>query len=162
MPIRCASSNSSDVDDLFPRDGVHQNKALDQQCVSNKGSDINEGNVIPGLPPEVRGYMTTGNCPLIDSLKARLAITTTQKSAWDDYAGALKSNLKTLQGMRETLLPMRGKTLIEEFDAHVTAMENRLKALNDLKPTLTSLYAVLSVDQKKRADEFLLGMSCMM
>jgi hypothetical protein len=116
---------------------------------------------IPGLPPGVGGHMTTGNCPLIDSLKARLAITATQKSAWDAYTGELKSNLKSLQGMRESMLPMRGKTLIEEFDAHVTAMENRLKALNDLKPTLTALYAVLSVDQKKRADEMLLLMSCM-
>ena len=117
---------------------------------------------IPGRPAEVRGYTTTGNCPLIEPLKARLAITATQKSAWDDYAGVLKSNLKTLQGVRETILPMRGRTLIEKFDAHVTATENRLKALNDLKPTLTALYAVLSVDQKKRADEFLLRMSCMM
>jgi hypothetical protein len=117
---------------------------------------------IPGRSPEVRGPTTTGNCPLIEPLKARLAITATQKSAWDDYAGALNSNLKSLQGVRETILPMRGKTFIEKFNAHVTATENRLKALNDLTPTLTALYAVLSVDQKKKADDFLLRMSCIM
>src|SRR6266852_6473434 len=88
---------------------------------------------IPGLPPGLGGLMTEGACPTMDLLKSSLAITDAQKSAWDAYAAALKSNSKSLQGMRETMLPMRGKTSVEHLDAHVTAMENRLKALKDLK-----------------------------
>ena len=64
------------------------------------------------LPPEIRGYMTSGSCPLLDSLKARLAITAAQKSAWDDYTGALKSNLKTLQGLEEVVAFIERKGLL--------------------------------------------------
>jgi hypothetical protein len=117
---------------------------------------------IPGLPPGLGGALTEGGCPTIDMLKSGLAITDAQKSAWDAYVAALKANYKSLQGMRETMLPMRGKTSVEQFDAHVTAMENRLKALKDLKPTLSALYASLSADQKSKADNMLLSLSCLM
>jgi hypothetical protein len=117
---------------------------------------------IPQLPPGFGGPMTEGSCLTIDMLKSGLSITDAQKSAWDAYVGALKTNYKSLQGMRETMMPMRDKTSVEQFDAHVTAMENRLRALKDLKPTLTAFYAGLSEDQKQKADSMLLGLSCMM
>jgi hypothetical protein len=116
---------------------------------------------IPGLP----GFgspMTEGSCPSIDMLKSGLAITDAQKGAWDTFVAALKTNYKSLQGVRETMMPAHGKSSVDQFDAHVTATENRLKALKDLKPTLTTFYAGLSADQKQKADGMLLGMSCMM
>src|SRR5438105_134525 len=94
---------------------------------------------IPGLPPGFGGGpMTDGSCGSMDMLKNSLSITDAQKSAWDAYAAALKTSLKDIQGMRETMMPARGKTAVEQFDAHVTAMEKRLKALKDLKPALTT------------------------
>jgi LTXXQ motif family protein len=117
---------------------------------------------IPGLPPGFGGPMTEGSCLTIEMLKSGLAITDAQKSAWDAYVGALKTNYKSLQGVRETMMPAHGKSSVDQFDAHVTATENRLKALKDLKPTLTTFYAGLSADQKQKADGMLLGMSCMM
>jgi LTXXQ motif family protein len=117
---------------------------------------------IPGLPPAPGGAMTEGSCPTTDALKSGLAITDAQTGAWDAYVGALKTNSKSLQGMRETMLSMQGKTSIQQLDAHVTAMENRLKALKDLKPTLSALYTSLSADQKSKADGMLLAMSCLM
>ncbi len=117
---------------------------------------------IPRMPPGMGGMMGEGSCPTMDMLKSSLAIKDAQRSAWDAYAGALKSNAKSLHGLRETMMPMQGRTSVEQFDAHITAMENRLKALRDLRPTLASLYAALSEDQKRKADDTLFAMSCMM
>jgi hypothetical protein len=118
----------------------------------------------PGQPPGggmMGGPMMGSNCSATDSLKSWLAITDVQKSVWDAYAGALKNNLQGLQSMRESMMTaMSGKTSVEQLDAHTTAAENRLKALKELKPTLTALYTALSADQKKRADQ-ILGV-CMM
>ena len=96
-------------------------------------------------------------------LKAELAITDAQAKVWDAYAEVLKKNMQGMQGMRETMMAARqGKTPVARLDAHVTAMEARLQALKDLKPTLTALYDALSDDQKKKADQLLTGMGCMM
>jgi hypothetical protein len=117
---------------------------------------------LPPMPPGMGGMMGEGSCPTIDMLKSSLAIKDAQRSAWDAYVAALKSNAQSLHGMRETMMPTKSKTSIDQLDAHLTAMENRLKALRDIKPTLASLYDSLSEDQKRKADEQLLGMSCMM
>jgi hypothetical protein len=115
--------------------------------------------------------MMGGGCPMMGGgsmypegriafLKAELAITDAQAKAWDAYAEALKKNM---QGMRETRMAARsGKTPVERLDAHVTAMEGRLQTLKDIRPTLAALYDALSDDQKKKADQLLTGMGCMM
>ena len=41
-------------------------------------------------------------------------------------------------------------------------MEGRLQALKDIKPALAALYEALSDDQKKKADQLLTSMGCMM
>jgi hypothetical protein len=41
-------------------------------------------------------------------------------------------------------------------------MESRVAVLKEIKPALPDLYAALSDEQKKTADELLTGMSCMM
>jgi hypothetical protein len=95
-------------------------------------------------------------------LKAELAITPQQQAAWDAYADAIKRNLESMRGMRQTMMTaMSASTPVERLEAHVRAMENRLKALNDVKPVLAKLYEALTADQKKKADELLTGMGCM-
>ena len=96
-------------------------------------------------------------------LKAELGITDAQKSAWEAYAAAIKKNLEGMQGMRETMMKvMQAKSPVERLDAHIGAMESRLGALGELKPALASLYSALSEEQRKKADELLTGMGCMM
>ena len=96
-------------------------------------------------------------------LKAELAITDPQKAAWDAYAEAMKRNLQNMQGMWETMKTVfEAKTPVERLDAHLAAMDARLGALKDMKPALAGLYTALSADQKKKADELLTGMGCMM
>lgn len=96
-------------------------------------------------------------------LKAELAITDAQKGVWDTYADALRANFQGMHDMRQT---MKGRTTdmtpVERLDMHLTAMEARVKALQVIKPPLVALYAALAPDQKKRADELLISMGCMM
>jgi hypothetical protein len=96
-------------------------------------------------------------------LKAELAISDSQKGAWDAYASATKLNLQSMQGMWQTMQTVNdAKTPVERLDAQLVAMESRTKALNDLKPALAKLYEALSAVQKKSADEILTSVGCMM
>ena len=54
------------------------------------------------------------------------------------------------------------KTPADRLDAQIAAMDSRIVALKEIKPALTKLYAVLSDEQKKKADQVLTGMGCMM
>jgi LTXXQ motif family protein len=96
-------------------------------------------------------------------LKAELGITDAQKTVWDAYAAALTKNLQDMQAMRVTMKKvMEAKSPVERLDAHLTAMDGRVASLKEVKPTLAALYAALSDDQKKKADQILTGMGCMM
>jgi hypothetical protein len=68
-----------------------------------------------------------------------------------------------MQAMRQSMMAARSeKTPVARLDAHIKTMEGRLQALKNVKPPLGALYGALSDDQKKRADELLTGMGCMM
>jgi hypothetical protein len=137
----------------------------------------------PGMPMGPRGMMgmmdMMAGCPMMGAttdgqastfiegriafLKAELAITDAQKGAWDAYTDALKRNLQSMQGMGQMMKTVfEAKTPVERLDAHLAAMETRVKTLQDVKPVLAKLYEALSAEQKKKADEILTGMGCMM
>jgi hypothetical protein len=130
----------------------------------------------PSGPGGMMGMM--GGCPMMSPtdaptatfaegriafLKAELAITDAQKSAWDAYAEAIKRNLQSMQGMWQTMKKVfEAETPVQRLDAHIAAMDTRLAVLKDIKPALETLYSALSADQKKKADQLLTGMGCMM
>jgi len=136
----------------------------------------------PGMMmgPGMMGMMRLmGDCPMmgmmmgadtstfaegrIAFLKAELAITDAQKGAWETYAAALKKNLQGMQAMRQTMAKvMEAKTPVERLDAHIAAMGGRVASLKEVKPALAALYAALGDEQKKKADQLLTGMGCMM
>lgn len=96
-------------------------------------------------------------------LKAELGITEAQKEAFDAYAAALTKNLEGMQAMRSTMMAsMQAKTPVERLSGHLQAMETRLAVLNEVKPALEKLYGALSDEQKKKADQTMTGMGCMM
>ena len=113
------------------------------------------------------GMMMGGDMPMyrkgrIAFLKAELAITEAQTTVWEAYADALKKNMQGMQDMHKTMMAAgTGKTPVERLDARITAMEGRLQALKEIKPKLAALYDVLSGDQKKKADQLLTGIGCM-
>jgi hypothetical protein len=114
------------------------------------------------------GMMGGGDVPMyregrIAFLKAELAITEAQTKAWDAYAEALKKNMQSMQDMRKAMMAGSAQTSpVERLDARISAMDGRLQALKDIKPALAALYGALSDDQKKKADQLLTGMGCMM
>jgi hypothetical protein len=96
-------------------------------------------------------------------LKAELAITDGQKNVWDAYASAIKNNLQSMQTMLQRMKTVvEANTPVERLDAQIEGMESRIAALKSVKPALANLYAELTADQKKKADELLTGMGCMM
>jgi hypothetical protein len=127
----------------------------------------------PGMMGMMRGGGMMGmmeGCPMMGGtahsegriafLKAELAITDQQKGVWEAYAAAIKKNLDGMQGMRPAMMKvMQTISPVERLNAHIGAMESRL---GELKPALASLYNALSEEQKKKADELLTGMGCMM
>ena len=101
-----------------------------------------------------------GNCAMIDGFKSFLGITEAQRGVWEAYVTAMKSNAQALQGREAMTAAMSGKSTVEQLDVQLTAAENRVKALNNVKPALTALYTALNADQKKKADQ-VLGMACL-
>jgi hypothetical protein len=82
---------------------------------------------------------------------------------WDTYAAALKKNLQGMQAMRHSMgKVMEAKTPVERLDAHIAAMDGRLASLKEVKPALAALYAAFGDEQKKKANEILTGIGCMM
>jgi hypothetical protein len=96
-------------------------------------------------------------------LKAELNLTDSQSTQWDAFAKALKNNLQNMQGIWQSMrAALEVDAPVERLDAHVAAMESRLAALKAIKPALSDLYTALNAEQKKKADELLPGVGCMM
>jgi LTXXQ motif family protein len=140
---------------------------------------LGPGMMAPGMGRGGMMGMMGGGCPMmgmmargggapsfaegrIAFIKAELAITDAQTSVWDAYAAALRKNLESMQSMRKEMMgAAQPASPVQRLDAHVSAMQARLQSLQEVKPALAALYAALSEDQKKKADE-VFGMGCMM
>ena len=93
-------------------------------------------------------------------IKADLEITDAQMAAWDAYANAVRARHATMEGMRAELMKAKESgSALQRLDARIKAMESRLDSLKALKPVTEGLYAILSDEQKKKADQ-LLGGGC--
>ena len=114
-------------------------------------------------PLMMGGNIATYSDGRIAFLKAELAITDAQKAVWDAYAAAVTQNLQEMQATRATMMKaMEAKSPVERLDSHLAAMEGGVAALTRVKPGLAALYSSLNDDQKKKADDLLTGMGCMM
>lgn len=93
-------------------------------------------------------------------LKGELDITDAQAAAWEGYASAVKARVVLMKGMHESMNDIMQKgTVTERMDARIAGMEAMLEAMKAMKPATEALYAVLSDEQKKVADE-LIGADC--
>ena len=106
-------------------------------------------------------------------LRAELRITEAQTSAWNAFADALRSNAKKLDEVRASMMLRLGTgqqqapTIVERLDLQEQWMLARLEGTREIKSALSKLYATLSDDQKKSANELLvphmgMGMMAMM
>lgn len=95
-------------------------------------------------------------------VKAELGISDAQKTAWDGYTSAVEKRATDMQEMHTAMMQaMQTGSAVERMDAHAKAMESMVADLKALKPATEALYAVLTDEQKKKAD-LLLVTGCMM
>jgi hypothetical protein len=157
----------------FAQNDPHHPEGGAKEAAPAQEMPMGGGMMGPGMMGMMRGGGMMEGCPMMGGtahsegriafLKAELAVTDLQKGAWEAYAAAIKKNLEGMQGMRPAMMKvMKAKSPVERLDAHIGTMESRLGALKELKPALTNLYGALSEEQKKKADELLTGMGCMM
>lgn len=93
-------------------------------------------------------------------LKSELNITDAQAEAWAGYAQAVKGRIDAMQSRRQSMMDaMQKGSAIERMNARIAGMEVMLDALKAINPAIEKLYAVLTDEQKKQADE-LIGMDC--
>src|SRR5262245_51418527 len=106
-------------------------------------------------------------------LRAELNITEAQASAWNAFADAMRTNAKKLAEVRASMMArldagqQQAPTMAERLDQLERSLLARLEGTRALKSAVTNLYATLSEDQKKTANELLapqtgMGMMAMM
>jgi hypothetical protein len=93
-------------------------------------------------------------------LKTELKITDAQLPLWNAVADAIRANAKSMSEMMSG--DMMGSsqttaTLLEKLALREKMMTTHLEALRRLKAAVDPLYAALSPEQKKSADELLIG-----
>lgn len=87
-------------------------------------------------------------------LKAELKITDAQLPLWNAVADEMRANAKTMTDMWATMTDMaQSTTLPDRLAAREKMMSARLEGLRKLKAVVDPLYAALSDEQKKSANE---------
>jgi len=91
-------------------------------------------------------------------LKTELKITDSQLPQWNAFAQAMRDNGAAMQGMQGMMMGMSqdGK-FPDKLAAQEKMLSDRLEAIRKLKAAADPLYAVLSDDQKKTADELMVS-----
>jgi hypothetical protein len=96
-------------------------------------------------------------------IKADLDITEEQMEAWDAYAEAVRGRHATMEGMHADMMKAKEDGgAVERLDARIKAMEDMVESLKALKPATEGLYAVLTDEQKEKANKLLGGRCGMM
>src|SRR5262249_54783797 len=97
-------------------------------------------------------------------LKAELKITDAQTAQLNTFADVLRANAKRMSEMRNTMMQggMMGQggtslSAPDQFDRMERMMTAMLDAVKATRSALAPLYAVLSDDQKKMADQLIRG-----
>jgi hypothetical protein len=96
-------------------------------------------------------------------IKTELKITDAQLPQWNAFAQAMRDNATAMQGMMGSMMGMgQGGTLPDKLATSEKQLAARLEAIRKLKAAADPLYAVLSADQKKTADEIIISPMGMM
>lgn len=94
-------------------------------------------------------------------LRAELKITEAQAGAWNAFADALRTNAKKAGEMRGEMMPSsaagspQAATMTQRLDLEERWLAARLDGVRAIKSASEALYAALSDEQKKTADELL-------
>jgi hypothetical protein len=96
-------------------------------------------------------------------LKTELKITEAQLPLWNAVGDAIRANTKVMGDMSGSMMGgAQTATLPDKLALREKMMTAHLEALRRFKSAVEPLYAALSDDQKKTADELLMGPMGMM
>ena len=90
-------------------------------------------------------------------LKTELKITDAQMPLWNAVADAIRAAPQDMSEMPCMSMMQSSGTLSEKLAAREKAMTAHLEALRKLRSAVEPLYAALSDDQKKTADQLMMG-----
>jgi hypothetical protein len=92
-------------------------------------------------------------------LRVELKITDAQAPQFNAFADAMRANAPKMHAMRDDMMGQAGaaKTAPERLAQHEKMLSARLDAVRAMKQALDPLYAALSEEQRKTADELIGG-----
>ena len=91
-------------------------------------------------------------------LRAELNISKAQEKAWDAFAGALHGSSERLRDAGAPAMPgMANADLPSQLEVREKILSAQLEGLRGINATLVPLYAALSEDQRKVANDLLAG-----
>ena len=91
-------------------------------------------------------------------LKTELKITDAQLPLWDAVADVIRANARSMRSMAEGMMgSAQTAALPDRLAAREKMMSAHLDALRKFKAAIDPLYAAFSDEQKKTADELLMG-----
>jgi hypothetical protein len=97
--------------------------------------------------------------------KAELKITEAQEQLWNTYAVAARDNTNTMLARCSTMMSRQSGSTVnlpDQLDQNEQVMVAHLDAMCAMSKALKPLYAALSDDQKKTADQLFWGPMGMM
>ena len=117
------------------------------------------GGAMPDMgPPMARGAMALQHIEgQIAFYKAELRITDAQAAQWDTFADTLRANAKRLQDAYKTMAQQATgvPSVPDQLTRRRQFLTAQLDSLKSTEPAAQALYAVLSPEQKKAADELM-------
>jgi len=118
-----------------------------------------------GFGPAMCGAMASHVDGRLAYLKAELKITEAQEPLWKAYAAAARDNANGMLARCTTMMNPKGAaglSLPDRLDLHEQFMAAQLDSLRAMNKALKPLYAALSEDHKKTADQMFWGPMGMM
>lgn len=92
-------------------------------------------------------------------LKVELKITATQEPQWTKFADVVRSTAKNAEAAKPPMMQgsMKPSTAPERLARYEKTLTARLETVRTLKAAVDPLYASLGEEQKKTADELMIG-----
>lgn len=118
------------------------------------------GMISQGMPMGRHAHMSAMAEGRLAYLKGELAITEKQAETWNAYVEAVNTQVAAMQKLQAKMMNVAEKgTAVERMDARIKGMQAMVEAMSALKPATMKLYDVLTIEQKKIADD-LIGIGC--
>ncbi len=148
----------------------HPGGAMPNQATGSAGSMMGAGSMpMMGMMRMMMGEQDMGGMRMMAAmtehvegrlafLKTELKITDAQMPLWNAFAEAVRANAKAMEKMMQggMMGTSRSASLPEKLAMREKMMAAHLDALRRLKTAVDPLYAALSDEQKKTADEIML------